>query len=226
MKDRNKLVLDNLGLVGNIAGKFVNAEVEYEDLFQTGCIGLVKASRDYDETLDIKFSTYAFCKIRGEIQRFLRDDGLIKISRRVKAQQRNVYAAKYRLEKELSREPTIQEIAEHSKCKEEDVQCIDATSYSKIKRFSKTLFKSKQGSDISVGDEIMDSDCLEDKVIDKISLEESLNKLNKPSKDILLLKLAGETQKQIAKELSMSQPAVSRYFRKTMISLKKIYMEV
>ena len=114
MTQREKRINDNLGLVHSCAQRFKNRGVEYEDLFQAGCVGLIKAADGFDETLGYVFSTYAVPKISGEIRRFLRDDGAIKVSRTIKEKALKIKHIADKLQFALNREPTLSEISEAS----------------------------------------------------------------------------------------------------------------
>ena len=117
----NRLIEMNLPLVSSISKKFLNRGYDYEDIFQIGSIGLVKAINNFDSTFNVKFSTYAVPMIIGEIKRFLRDDGMIKVSRNVKSLSRKIHFDKEELTKNLDREPTIEELSEYSEIDKEDI---------------------------------------------------------------------------------------------------------
>ena len=117
----NKLIEANLPLVTSISKKFTNRGYEYEDIYQIGCMGLVKAIKNFDEKYNVKFSTYAVPMIIGEIKRFLRDDGMIKVSRNVKSLAKKLHFDKEALTKKLNREPTIEELAQFSGMDKEEI---------------------------------------------------------------------------------------------------------
>ena len=117
---RDQLILENMGLIWSIVKRFLNRGYEQEDLFQVGSIGLIKAVDKFDMSFDVKFSTYAVPMIAGEIKRFLRDDGMIKVSRNLKEIAYKSYLAKEELERELKREPTLAEIAQRLDVSAED----------------------------------------------------------------------------------------------------------
>ena len=119
-EDREQKIVDNIGLVHSIANRFRGRGAEYDDLFQAGCMGLVKAVNNFNPSFEVKFSTYAVPMIVGEIRRFLRDDGMIKVSRNIKSLARKIYYSKEELTNKLNREPTIDELAEYSKIDKED----------------------------------------------------------------------------------------------------------
>ena len=124
------LVSNNLGLVRSVVRRFLNRGYDREDLFQLGCIGLIKAIQKFDFSFDVRFSTYAVPMIIGEIKRFLRDDGIIKVSRSLKQTVIRIKMAKERLQKEHGREPTLQQIADDLNItKEEIVMALDSNAY-------------------------------------------------------------------------------------------------
>ena len=112
-KAMNRLIEMNLPLVSSISKKFINRGYDYEDLFQIGSIGLVKAIKNFDNSYNVKFSTYAVPMIMGEIKRFIRDDGIIKVSRNVKSLARKLHFDREIISKKLGREPTIEELSEY-----------------------------------------------------------------------------------------------------------------
>ena len=117
----NKVIEMNLPLVSSISKKFLNRGYDYEDIFQIGSIGLVKAINNFDDKFNVKFSTYAVPMIIGEIKRFIRDDGIIKVSRNVKSLARKLHFDKEELTKKLDREPTIEELSEYSRIDKEEI---------------------------------------------------------------------------------------------------------
>ena len=121
MLDGNELVTQNMGLVYTVAKKFINRGTEFEDLVQIGSIGLIKASKKFNEELGYQFSTYAVNLIIGEIKRYLRDDGIVKISRKIKENMTKIKLAAEYLRKEMDREPTIKELSEYVNLPEEDI---------------------------------------------------------------------------------------------------------
>ena len=117
----NRLIEANLPLVTSISKKFINRGYDYEDIYQIGCMGLVKAIKNFDDKYNVKFSTYAVPMIIGEIKRFLRDDGIIKVSRNVKSLAKKLHFDKEALTKKLNRDPSIEELAEFSGIDKEEI---------------------------------------------------------------------------------------------------------
>jgi len=214
------LIEKNMGLVWSIVKRFQNRGYEAEDLFQIGCIGLMKAITKFDSSYEVKFSTYAVPMIIGEIKRFLRDDGLIKVSRSLKELSIKVKATKENMLKELGREPAIGEIAESLNIpSEEIVMAMEATYapeylYDSVAEGdnSPILLIDRLGAEESPG---------ETDLIDKIALRQVLDTLNPREKQIIILRYFKEkTQTQIAKMLGISQVQVSRLEKKILLDLK------
>ena len=125
---REAFITQNLGLVHSCAGRFRGRGIEYDDLYSAGCMGLVKAYDGFDESRGVCFSTYAVPKIAGEIRRFLRDDGTIKVGRSIREQALTLYALRERLRQELGREPSLSELAERIGWTPEEIAQIDPAS--------------------------------------------------------------------------------------------------
>jgi len=214
------LVENNLGLVWSIVRRFQNRGYETDDLFQIGCIGLIKAINKFDSSFDVKFSTYAVPMIIGEIKRFIRDDGLIKVSRSLKETAGKVRITKEILSKELGREPTINEIAERLSISPEEIVmaieagCAPESLYSVIGE--------GDNSPLLLIDRINAESGSEIDLIDKIALRQILEKLSPREKQIIILRYFKEkTQFQIAKMLGISQVQVSRIEKKILADIRK-----
>lgn len=216
---REKLVIDNVGLIWSIVRRFAGRGYEQEDLFQIGSIGLIKAIDKFDMTFDVKFSTYAVPMIAGEIKRFLRDDGMIKVSRSLKEIAYKAYVLRERMEKEYKREPTLNEIAkELGVPKEELVQAIDASA--EIESLQKIIYQG-DGNDISLMDKLpQEGDPCED-IMNKMLLEQMMRGLDEKEKQIIHMRyFLDKTQTQIAEELGVSQVQVSRMEKKILQKMK------
>ena len=183
---RDQLILENMGLIWSIVKRFLNRGYEQEDLFQVGSIGLIKAVDKFDMSFDVKFSTYAVPMIAGEIKRFLRDDGMIKVSRNLKEIAYKSYLAKEELERELKREPTLAEIAQRLDVSAEDiVQAMDASS--EIESLHKVIYQGN-GSDISLMDRLQkDGDDCEE-VMDRMLLEQMMRSLDSKERRFIYLR--------------------------------------
>lgn len=171
---REKLVLENMGLIGSIVKRFAGRGYEQEDLFQIGSIGLIKAVDKFDTSFDVKFSTYAVPMIAGEIKRFLRDDGMIKVSRSMKEIAYKAYLAKEKLERQYKREPTLSEISQELAISCEDlVQALDASA--EIESLHKVIYQG-EGSDISLMDKLPQEGDSYEEVMNRLLLEEMLKR--------------------------------------------------
>lgn len=216
---REKLVVENVGLIWSIVRRFAGRGYEQEDLFQIGSIGLIKAIDKFDMTFDVKFSTYAVPMIAGEIKRFLRDDGMIKVSRSLKEMAYKAYVLREKMEKEYKREPTLTEIAsELGVPKEELAQAIDASA--EIESLQKIIYQG-DGNDISLMDKLpQEGDPCED-IMNKMLLEQMMRGLDEKEKQIIHMRyFLDKTQTQIAEELGVSQVQVSRMEKKILQKMK------
>lgn len=210
--EEQKLVNENMGLINLAAKKYIGFGVDYEDLFQIGAIGLVKAAKAFDQSKNIKFSTYAVTKIIGEIKTYLRDNGEIKVPRRVKEQKFKIEKAHSLLLKQLGREPRISEIEQYTGFSaDEIIYALDATQ----KSISLDIPPDEGG--ITVG-----SSSEEEYIIDKIMISQMLNTLSPQERKIIVLRyFKDKTQAQISRALGLSQVQVSRAEKKILSKLKE-----
>ena len=214
------IVESNIGLVWSIVRRFQNRGYETEDLFQIGCIGLIKAINKFDTSFEVKFSTYAVPMIIGEIKRFLRDDGIIKVSRSLKETSNKARITKEVMSKELGREPTINEMAERLEITAEELVLAVESGYSPESLFNPV--GEGDNTSLMLIDKLND-DCNEDEtdIIDKIALKQVLDTLKPREKQIIILRYFKEkTQAQIAKMLGISQVQVSRIEKKILADLR------
>lgn len=204
MNDRDKLINENLGLVHACANRFRGRGVDYEDLFQAGCVGLVKAADGFDESLGYAFSTYAVPAILGEIKRIFRDGGAIKVSRALKEKAHYVLREKEKMTNELGEEPSVGLLAERlSLSTAETAQLLLAAMPPLSLTASDDESEDKQ-FDIPVLGE-------EEKIADRLSLNECLNDLSEQDRRLIELRYYnGQTQTVVAKQLGMTQVQVSR----------------
>lgn len=210
MSARDKLCRENMGLVWNIVKRFLGYGADGEDLAQTGTVGLLKAIDNFDASFGVKFSTYAVPMIIGEIRRFLRDDGLIKVSRTLKRQAYLGYKAREELFVDLGREPTLSEISERCGIAViELAAAFDATQVpDSINR------EAYEDSGREVIDSIKSTED-EEKIINKIAVKNILDKLSGRERQILVLRyFRGKTQAEIAPIVGVSQVQVSRIEKK------------
>ncbi len=216
------LVSHNLGLVRSVIKRFVNRGYEKEDLFQLGCIGLIKAIKKFDASYEVRFSTYAVPMIIGEIKRFLRDDGIIKVSRSLKQTASKIKISKERLTRELGREVTLQEIADDLNIgKEEIVMALDSSIHPE---YLYDVIHHDDGSPIHLLDKIGETSNLEDsELVDRIVLKEVISQLEPRERQIIVLRyFKDKTQTEIADVLGISQVQVSRIEKKVLKYMKDI----
>lgn len=217
---RARLVEENTGLVWCIVKRFYNRGAEAEDLFQVGSIGLLKAIDKFDMTYDVKFSTYAVPMISGEIKRFLRDDGMIKVSRSLKELAYKAYLCRERLQEKLGREPTMNEIAEDLEVdREELVMALDASG--DIESLHKPIYQ-KEGQEIRLMDKLPEKEDEEDKILNHMLLKQLLEYLDKDERQLIYLRyFANQTQSQVGQELGISQVQVSRLEKRILSRMRE-----
>lgn len=210
--EENKLVTENMGLINLVAKRFTGFDVDYEDLFQIGSIGLIKAAKAFDKSKNLQFSTYAVAKITGEIKTYLRDNGEIKIPRSIKEQKFRIEKATRELTCELGREPKLSEISKRCNIStEEIIYALDATQ----KSISLDIPADEGGITIGQNPE-------EEKALNKIMVCQILGQLEPLERKLITLRFfADKTQSEISKELGMSQVAVSRLEKKILKKLKE-----
>ncbi|GED12067.1 sporulation sigma factor SigF [Aneurinibacillus migulanus] len=215
---RDTLVNSNIRLVWSVVQRFLNRGYEADDLFQIGCIGLLKAIDKFDLSFDVKFSTYAVPMIIGEIQRFLRDDGTVKVSRSLKEIAHKVRRVKDELSKELGRLPTVKEVAEALGITPEEVIYAQEANRAPSS-IHETVFEN-DGDPITLMDQIADKD--DDKWFDKIALKEAIGKLSEREQLIVYLRYyKDQTQSEVAERLGISQVQVSRLEKKILKLMKE-----
>lgn len=215
------LVEKNVGLVWSIVRRFQNRGYEPEDIFQIGCIGLIKAINKFDESFNVKFSTYAVPMIIGEIKRFIRDDGIIKVSRSLKELANKTRVTKEIMTKELGREPSINEVSERLNIPKEEIVMALEASYTPESLYS-TIGEGDNSSMLLI--DRIDNERNDDEVdlVDRIDLRNVLETLKPREKQIIILRYYKEkTQSQIAKMLGISQVQVSRIEKKILADIRK-----
>lgn len=219
---RDTLFEENTGLIYSVARRFLGRGVEMEDLFQIGSIGLLKAVDKFDPAFEVKFSTYAIPMILGELKRFFRDDGMIKVSRALKESQHKVYQTRDRIEKELGREPTIQELSEAAGMAAEEV-AMAMESAAEVESLYRTVYQG-DGSDISLLDKIPEKTDAQEHLLNRIFLEEILGKLEVKERQLICMRYFQDmTQTQVAKVLGVSQVQVSRMEKRILNRLKNYH---
>ncbi|WP_392388598.1 MULTISPECIES: RNA polymerase sporulation sigma factor SigF [Gracilibacillus] len=210
------LVEKNIRLVWSVVQRFLNRGYDQDDLFQIGCIGLLKSIDKFDLSYEVKFSTYAVPMIIGEIQRFIRDDGSLKVSRSLKEIGNKIRKAQDELTKQFSRAPTIQEIADELELTPEDV--IHAQeAIKKPQSIHETVYEN-DGDPITLLDQIAD---MNDNWFDRLSIEQIINDLDQRERLIVYLRYyKDQTQTEVADRLGISQVQVSRIEKKILDKIK------
>lgn len=214
------LVSHNLGLIRSVLRRFTNRGYEVDDLFQIGSIGLLKAIDKFDTSFGVKFSTYAVPMIIGEIKRFLRDDGLIKVSRSLKQNAARAKGAEEKLLKELGRDPTIEEISKEVGLDKEEIVMAYEASYHP--NYLYDIVYQSDGAPIFLIDKISDKEVDDKDVIDNIMLKDALSKLKPRERQVIILRyFKDRTQTEVANVLGISQVQVSRIEKKIIQKMRK-----
>ena len=220
----NRVIEMNLPLVASLSKKFLNRGYDYEDIFQIGSIGLVKAINNFDDSFNVKFSTYAVPMIIGEIKRFIRDDGIIKVSRNVKTLARKIHFDKETLSKKLNREPTIEEIADFSGIPKEEI--LFAIESSSSMQYLYDTIHQDDGAPVLLIDKLSEKGEDDTEMINKLALKEALSSLDSKGRQIIMLRyFKDKTQVQVAKMLGISQVQVSRIEKKVLLLMKEKLQE-
>ena len=214
-----RLVEENAGLIWSVVRRFFGRGVEAEDLYQIGCVGFLKAVDGFDEEYGTQFSTYAVPKISGEIRRFLRDDGAIKVSRSIKEQAVTVRNARNTLEQKLGRAPTLSELFEMTGMTAEDIAMVETATC------PTESLQRETGEDGFTLEQVLGDYQAEERVLEHVSLREALSKL--PQRELQVISLRfyhGMTQDAASRVIGVSQVQVSR-LEKRAIEKLRILME-
>ena len=216
---RDKFIHGNLRLVLSITKRFAGNNENIDDLFQIGCIGLIKAIDNFDRSIGVKFSTYAVPMILGEIRRFLRDNNSIRVSRSLRDTAYKAIYAKEMLTKKNQKEPTVPEIAEEiGLSKEEVVYAMDAIQ-SPVSLFEPVY--SEGGDTLYVMDQISDKNNKEDNWVEKMALKDAMKRLSNRERNIIEMRFfKGNTQMEVANEIGISQAQVSRLEKNALKSMR------
>lgn len=216
---REEFINGNLRLVLSIVQRFSNSNENVDDLFQIGCIGLIKALDNFDRSLMVKFSTYAVPMILGEVRRYIRDSGQIRVSRSLRDIAYKAIYAKESYVKKNQKEPTIQEIADEIGIDKEDIVVALDAIQSPVSLYEPVY--NEGGDTLYVMDQISDKKNKEDTWIEEISLNEAIKRLPEREKQIVKFRFFnGKTQTEVAKELNISQAQVSRLEKNALQSMK------
>lgn len=215
---RDKILIENTGLIWSIVRRFLNRGHEGEDLFQIGCIGMLKAIDRFDTEFDVAFSTYAVPMIAGEIRRFIRDDGIVKISRKIKENQMKIMHQREIYINEKKQEPTIEELEKVCDLtKEEIVMAMDAQEM--LSSIDKEMYS--KDSAYTLMDLAEDDTNIEETVLNKIMVQQLMDMLESKERKIINLRyFKNKTQSQVAKEMGMTQVQVSRLEKKILNSMR------
>ena len=213
------LITENTGLIWSVARRFLGRGVEADDLYQLGCLGFIKAVEGFDPTFGTQFSTYAVPKIAGEIRRFLRDDGAVKVSRSIKEQAAAIKSVRNNLTVALGREPTIQEIAAQTGFTPEEIALAENAT-----ACTESINRQTGEDGFSLENILTDTES-EENLVEKISLRQAVEKL--PERENMVIKLRyfhGLTQDRSAKVLQVSQVQVSRIEKKALQRLRELML--
>ena len=211
-----RLVTENAGLIWSVAKRFLGRGAEAEDLYQLGCLGFLKAVEGFDLSFGTQFSTYAVPKISGEIRRFLRDDGAIKVSRSLKERSVAIRSARSLLGSALGREPSIQELSDHLGISPEDIAQAEAAT-----REVESIHRECGEEGFTLENILTDTES-EERMLEKIALRQAVAELPEREKTVIALRyFHGLTQERVAKVLSVSQVQVSRIEKKAIGMLRE-----
>ena len=210
------LVVENSGLIWSIARRFFGRGVDPDDLYQLGCVGFLKAISGFDLQFGTQFSTYAVPKISGELRRFLRDDGAVKVSRSIKEQAAQIKMARQRLTTQLGREPVLSELAEETGFTPEESATAETATAS-----TESIQKQTGEEGFSL-EAVLSTGEQEEDLIEAISLRQAIDKLAPREKAVIDLRFfRGMTQDKVSKILGVSQVQVSRIEKKALAELRK-----
>ena len=216
---REQLINENSGLIWSVTKRFLSRGTEADDLYQLGCLGFLKAVDGFDLEYGTQFSTYAVPKISGEIRRFLRDDGAVKVSRTLKEQAATIKTVRNQLTLSLGREPTLQEITDQTGFSPEEIAVAESATAT-IESIQRTC-----GDDGFSLENILSDTETEETMVERISLRQAVERL--PEREALVIKLRyfhGLTQDRVSKVLQVSQVQVSRIEKKALAALRELLM--
>ncbi len=215
-----QIVEENTGLIWCVVKRFYNRGAEAEDLFQIGSIGLLKAIDKFDLSYDVKFSTYAVPMISGEIKRFLRDDGMIKVSRSLKEMAYKAHCCKEKLQGQNGDEPSLGEIARTMQVdKEELVLALEAGA--EVESLHKTIYQ-KDGHEIQLLDKLEEKERSEEAVLNRMLLNQLLEQLKPEERQLIYLRyFANKTQSEVGAILGISQVQVSRMEKRILEQMRE-----
>lgn len=211
-----RLVLDNAGLIWSVAKRYIGRGTDTEDLYQLGCLGFYKAVEGFDPMFGTQFSTYAVPKIAGEIRRFLRDDGTVKVSRTLKERSAQIKAVRAAMIIDLNREPTIQELSDRTGLTPEDVAAAESAT-----SCTESISREIGAEGFTLENILTDTDS-EEKMLERIALNQAIEKLSERERLVIKLRyFHGLTQDRVSKVLNVSQVQVSRIEKRAIANLKE-----
>ena len=217
---RERYIQGNLRLVLSVIKRFSNSSENADDLFQIGCIGLIKAIDNFDTTLNVRFSTYAVPMIIGEIRRYLRDNSSIRVSRSMRDTAYRVLQAREKLQREQQREPTVEQIARELGIRREEVVFAMDAVCDPVSLFEPIY--SDGGDAVCVMDQVRDTKNTDEDWLEQIALKEAMARLSERERQILALRYSdGKTQMEVSSEIGISQAQVSRLEKNAIKSIKK-----
>lgn len=219
--ERDDLVAANVGLIYMVLKRFHNRGYEQEDLFQIGAIGLLKAIDKFDLSRDLSFSTYAVPMIIGEIRRFLRDDGIIHVSRQIKDNARKIAMVKEEWKKMDNSDPTLEDLEKATGLTaDEIVLAVEATT--EVESIYQPIGNSNDGNQMTLAEQLEDSGKNETELINRITVVQMLDSLGERERKLIELRyMEGKTQSESASVLGMNQVAVSRMEKRILLQLRK-----
>ena len=218
---RDELISGNLRLVLSVIQKFSNRGEQIDDLFQIGCVGLIKAIDNFDITLGLRLSTYAVPMVIGEIRRYLRDNSVIRVSRSMRDTAYKALQMKEKIMNETQREPSVEEIAKALDMKREDIVFALDGIMDPVSLYE-PVYSDSGGDTICVMDQVGDTKNTDENWLEKIALKEAISNLNDREKHILSLRFFdGKTQTEVANEIGISQAQVSRLEKSAIDRIKK-----
>lgn len=217
---RDQVIQNNMGLVYSIVGRFTGRGYDTEELSQIGAIGLIKAVDKFDMSFDVKFSTYAVPLISGEIKRFLRDDGMLKVSRSIKENGWKIKRAADRLSQELDREPSIEELAAATEIPVEDI-VLALEANSEVESLHKPICFA-DGKEVSLEEKIQEKTDWNEQLLNRMLVEQLMVLLDDTERELIRMRYYEErTQREVAERLGISQVQVSRLEKKILRNLRK-----
>ncbi len=215
-----EIVTENMGLIWSVVKKFKGKGVDSDDLFQLGAMGLVKAVKKFSFEYDVKFSTYAVPMIMGEIKRFLRDDGIIKVSRGLKETAFKAAKARESLRAQNDREPTMEEIANYMNI-DSEILAAALNSTKEVDSIDRSI-EGENGRELHIMDTIISEEDKSEKIVNNIMLRESIMRLDERERQIVIMRYIREmTQSRVAEKIGVSQVQISRLEKKILRKMRE-----